>query len=112
MKALEAKGSCAYKAEEAPFSTFHVTPGSSMSLLLGTPAAGSAAQPLRQLAQLVFPPGTWAGSGKCDEVVTQPQNCLLPSSQPPLAIVWMEVVIELTKLLKAEMEHVEKDSKP
>lgn len=58
VKTLEAKGSCAYKAEEGPFSTFHVTPGSSVSLLLGTPAAHSAAQHLRQLAQLGLSPST------------------------------------------------------
>ena len=51
-------------------------------------------------------------SGECDEGWTQPQTCLLPSSQPPSSLVWMEVVIELTKLLKAEMEHMEKTSEP
>ena len=47
-----------YKAQESPFSTFHVTPGSAASLLQGTPAARPAAQQLGQLTQPVLSPRT------------------------------------------------------
>lgn len=112
LKTLAAKGSRAYKAKGGPFSTFHVTPGLSVSPLQGAPAApacGPAAPPTRPAGP---PSQHWNRSGECDEGWTQPQTCLLPSSQPPSSLVWMEVVIELTKLLKAEMEHTEKTSEP
>lgn len=74
------------------------------------PSWGPAALPARPAGTHPPIPSTWAFGGSVMKI--GPQNCLLPSSQPTLAIVWMEVVIELTKLLKAAMEHAEKDSEP
>lgn len=106
----EAKGSQASEAEEGPFSVWCLAQACHLyrEHLLPILRPSSPAS----LPSWYPPPPAHEHSGECDEDWDQPQNCLLPSSQPTLAIVWMEVVIELTKLLKAAMEHTEKDSEP
>lgn len=111
LKTLEAKGRRAYKAEEDSFFTFWPCLAQKCHVTGNTCCRFCSPGPISQLAQLVLAPSTWAVSGKGMKTDSAPPphpNCLLSSSNPLLVIMWIEAVIELRKLPKAEREHTGK----